>query len=46
MPYVEEHFFDDPDRVADFELDVLRSALPSRTIVDVETDEDAASGSE
>lgn len=46
IPYVEEHFFDDPDRVADFELDVLRSALPSGTVSDAEMDDDAPSGSE
>lgn len=43
LPYVEEHFFDDPDRVADFDLDTLRNALAADTVTEVETDGDAAS---
>jgi hypothetical protein len=29
LPYVEEHFFEDPDRVADFALEALRSQVHS-----------------
>jgi 5-methylcytosine-specific restriction protein B len=29
MPYLEDHFFDDPDRLVDFRLDRLRAALSS-----------------
>ncbi len=46
IPYVEEHFFDDPDRVADFELDVLRSAVASGALADAEVGDDAPSHSE
>lgn len=45
IPYVEEHFFDDPDRVADFALDVLRSALPSEPVTQPAAADDAPSGS-
>jgi 5-methylcytosine-specific restriction protein B len=45
-PYVEEHFFDDPDRVADFELDALRGALASDTMAEVEADDDAPPGTQ
>jgi len=35
LPYIEEHFFDDPDAVADFALDKLRSEVQA---VDAEAD--------
>ena len=44
LPYVEEHFFDDPDRVADFDLDTLKRALVTDTVTEVEAAGDAASG--
>lgn len=44
LPYVEEHFFDEPERVDDFALDVLRARLDSGEAADLAKEEDAADG--
>lgn len=48
LPYIEEHFFDEPDRVADFALDTLRSHIQAgeNENVDGEDDADATSAAD
>jgi 5-methylcytosine-specific restriction protein B len=42
LPYVEEHFFDEPERVDDFALDTLRARPESGETPDPSEDEDEA----
>lgn len=42
LPYLQEHFFDEPDRVEAFALDRIRSAITSQPEVSDETTSDAA----
>lgn len=44
LPYVEEHFFDEPERVEDFALEALRARLESGEEADQVDDENAADG--
>lgn len=46
LPYVEEHFFDEPDRVDDFALDILRAQLaPATSEATDDVGEDRETGS-
>ena len=45
LPYVEEHFFDEPERVDDFALDALRARLePGETAEEAEEEDEAPDG--